>query len=243
MLSDIYKVDIIAYALMAYHIHLFVFDQDAELSNFIEDLHGQYAQYYNKVAHRTGHVFGERFNNKIVQPNNYGVWLTRYIHRQAVEAGIVNDPQLYAWTSYHVYIGMAKKGFLKPAVILEQFGQGKTAYDQYKNFVMNENTCPVDWNQKSISMVGDPEFIKNFHKAKNIPKKTSPQDMLELASTLSSMTPEVLLNPCGWRERRLRQKILIKLFREYDYSISEIARVFKITPTAVRKAIRSQVRT
>ena len=87
-----FDVDVIAYALMATHVHLFVYDRSNKLSHFMMKLHGDYARYYNRINERVGHVFGERFNNKIVAADIYGKWLSRYIHRQAVEAGLVTDP-------------------------------------------------------------------------------------------------------------------------------------------------------
>ena len=57
---------------------------------------------------RTIHVFGNRFKNKVVDANSYGLWLSQYIHRQVVEAGLVSNPENYEWTSYHTYIGYRK---------------------------------------------------------------------------------------------------------------------------------------
>ena len=64
------QIDMIAYALMQSHVHLFVYDRLGKISLFMNELHGEYAQYFNHVTGRVGHVFGERFNNKVVQANN-----------------------------------------------------------------------------------------------------------------------------------------------------------------------------
>ena len=94
-------MDIIAYGLMEWHVHLFVYDRNNTIADFMMTLHGEYAQFFNRECHQIGHVFGERYNNKIVANSVYGLWLSRYIHRQAVEAGMTNDPVLYPWTSYN----------------------------------------------------------------------------------------------------------------------------------------------
>lgn len=122
VLTRSFEIDIVAYALMPAHVHLFVHDQKNTISRFMMRLHGDYARYYNKVNERVGHLFGERFNNKIVLANLYGKWLSRYIHRQAIEAGLVTDPVDYAWSSYRIYIGLAPRKFVRPDVILKQFG-------------------------------------------------------------------------------------------------------------------------
>ncbi len=87
-----------------------------------------------------GHVFGERFNNKIVQPNNYGLWLSRYIPRQPVEAGLVSNPADYPWTSYRQYIGLEPIEFIKLRIILTQFANkiynAKKMIKSYEEFVL-----------------------------------------------------------------------------------------------------------
>jgi len=88
--SNRYSIDIIAYALMEWHIHLFIFDRLGRISNFMNVLHGRYVNSFNRIYQRIGHGFAGRFKNKIVDVNNYGLWLSRYIHRQPVEARIVS---------------------------------------------------------------------------------------------------------------------------------------------------------
>ena len=147
--SKEYRVDIIAYALMQTHIHLFVYDLRGKVSQFMNSLHGEYAQYFNHMTGRVGHVFGERFNNKIVQANEYGLWLSRYIHRQALNAGLVRDPRDYPWTSYPRYVGETALDFVKPDVILEQFGNEQERISRYEEFILGVAKGPIDWDTKT----------------------------------------------------------------------------------------------
>ena len=117
-----HAIRIIAYALMEWHMHLFLYDKSGHLSSFMQILHGKYAYRYNVRHERTGHVFGGRFKNKIVDTNTYGKWLSRYIHRQALDAGIVDCAEAYPWTSYHHYLDPAHEPFLHSSIILKQFG-------------------------------------------------------------------------------------------------------------------------
>jgi len=95
-------------------------------------IHGDYAQYFNRETHRVGHVFGERFSNKVVQVNEYGIWLSRYIYRQPLEAGLVDEPKDYPWTSYRRYLGLEEKDFIKNDLIIQQFGERKEATKNYE---------------------------------------------------------------------------------------------------------------
>lgn len=240
LFSKRYDIDVIAYALLEVHIHLFLCDLLGKLSLFMEELHGNYGQFYNKICKRVGHVFGERFNNKIVQPNNYGLWLSRYIHRQAVEAGIVNDPKDYPWTSYRVYIGLELKRFLKPEVILQQFGDTPEVYSLYEKFTIGEDDGPINWRKSSQIIVGDNDFLKKVKPMIDNKKVASsiPEDLVNFASTILTISPNTLLNPRGRIERQIRRQAFKLLADKYGYSATKIAKSFKVTPWTVLKGIK-----
>jgi putative transposase len=162
--STSFDVNIIAYALMEWHVHLFIYDKLNHISDFMMKLHGDYAQYFNKDTKKVGHVFGERFNNKIVANDFYGKWLSRYIHRQAVEAKLVDDPKEYQWTSYRVYLGLEKSKFLKPNVILEQFGNDKDNWHMaqlaYEEFVLSDGDGPIDWGKRVFKILTPGQIMR-----------------------------------------------------------------------------------
>jgi len=193
------------------------------------------------VAKRVGHVFGERFNNRIVQPNNYGLWLSRYIHRQPVEAGIISDPKDYQWTSYRAYIGLAPKGFLKPAVILDQFGRDRAASQRYQEFVLAVENGPVDWRKASGLIIGDAKFVEE-EIAESIDDEKDDawldEDLLEVLSERLRVKPELLLKPRGLVLRKLRHKAFVILEEKYGLSAARIARLFKVSATAVIKVLK-----
>ncbi len=232
-----YAVDIIAYALMTWHVHLFVYDKQGKISQFMNSLHGEYAQYYNHVTNRVGHVFGERFNNKIVQADNYGLWLSRYIHRQPLEAGIVNDPKEYRWSSYRTYLGLAARGFLKPEVILEQFGRGSMAYHDYEEFTLDRESGPIDWNKVSNLVVGDDNFAKDLRKLEENEEADSfdSEKLIKILSVRLEGKPKSLLNPRGQKERRIRHEAFRILVTEYGFSAARVSRVFGVSAMAVAK--------
>lgn len=242
-LSKNFQIDVITYALLQWHIHLFIFDMLNKISLFMKELHGQYAQFFNKDTGRVGHVFGERYNNKIVQPNNYGLWLSRYIHRQAVEAGIVSDPKDYPWTSYRQYIAMEPIRFIKPQIILEQFADRicdpKELAIRYQTFVLDNKEGPVDWDGPISLVIGDLNFAKNVEKKLNL-KPLAHINKDELLRTISnelSITLESLLNPRGLEEKASRRKAINILVKRYNLKISQTAKILKISRFTVMRNI------
>jgi putative transposase len=211
-------VDVIAYALMESHVHLFVLDRLNSISDFMMKLHGNYARYYNRVNDRVGHVFGERFNNKLVLANVYGKWLSRYIHRQATDAGIVTDPADYPWSSYCVYMGLQNKDFVKSDVILAQFGDGENRLREYGVFVLSEDDGPVDWGKRSFTLLeGD--------------------DLVDYASRQMNVDTSVLLEPEGLKEKRLRHNAIRMLHERYGCRPSMLARAFGLSRAALTKIL------
>ncbi|MEO0128696.1 MAG: transposase [candidate division WOR-3 bacterium] len=242
--SKKFNIDVIAYALMEWHIHLFIFDRLNKISAFMENLHGEYAKYFNADTGRVGHVFGERFNNKIVQPNNYGLWLSRYIHRQPVEAGIVSNPAYYPWTSYRQYIGLEPIDFIKPRTILAQFANKandeKETAKNYEEFVIGEQECPVDFDASKSQIIGDLNW--EYEQVKKYKLKlasfANKEELLKKLSDELNTTAECLLNPKGKKERGLRHKAIEILLKKYKFKVSQIARLLKISRMAVFKVLR-----
>jgi REP element-mobilizing transposase RayT len=216
--ASAFDIDIVAYALMETHIHVFVYDRSNNLSNFMMKLHGHYARYYNKVNERVGHVFGERFNNKIVAANIYGKWLSRYIHRQAVEASLVENPADFPWSSYRVYAGLESKGFIKPEVILMQFGNGEDQRRDYRAFVLSLDDGPVDWGKKYFALVKGDDLIHYICRTLN----------LEIS---------LLTNPRGAKERRVRQMAIRILHEKYGYKASLLARIFGLSRAGMKRIL------
>jgi putative transposase len=218
-----YDISVIAYALMEWHVHLFIYDQQNSISEFMMDLHGDYAQYYNRVTKRVGHVFGERFNNKIVKCNIYGKWLTKYIHRQAVEAGLIRDPQDYPWSSYRVYLGREKSALVKPDIILDQFGQSSERSINYKSFVEGGDDGPVDWSMRYFRLRSISDFIR-------------------VACAELKIEPDIVMKPRGREEQMLRSRVVQRLVKRHDIKAINIAKGFGLSRSAVAQILKRGVK-
>ena len=219
-----FDVDIIAYALMESHVHLFIYDRLKNISVFMMNLHGHYARFYNKTNERVGHVFGERFNNKLVLVDIYGKWLSRYIHRQATEAGIVTDPADYPWSSYRAYIGLEEKEFVKRDVILGQFGEGKAGLREYMAFVLSGDAGPVAWGKRRCVVLEGSELVNYAGRQMNV-------------------DASVLSNPVGLKEKRLRHHAIRMLYEQCGCRPFVLSHAFGLSKAALTKILRYKVGT
>jgi REP element-mobilizing transposase RayT len=216
-----HAVDIIAYALMEGHVHLFIYDHNNSIANFMMSLHGEYAQFFNRDCQRTGHVFGERYNNKIVANTIYAKWLSRYIHRQALEARLADDPIFYPWTSYNRYLGIEPRGFIKSNVVLDMFVPETDCISSYREFVMDSDEGPIDWGHRMLKVRSREYFIKMTAKELNVEEN-------------------VLIAPQGLRERNLRKKAVCLLKERYGLNNVQIAKIYGITHAAIAYIVRHQ---
>ena len=184
-------------------------------------------------------MFEARYKNKIVDANNYGLWLSRYIHRQPVEAGLVTKAEDYQWSSIHVYTGAVKEPYLKPQVVLAQFGRSRAEQCRsYVKFLRDNDEGPIDWQKKELEpqvIIGDSEFRKSVDSKLGRRNESAilDEDPLVVVSTILKTSEKILKCPKGTKEKRLRQKAVRILGSKYGLGIRRIAHLFRMAPSSV----------
>lgn len=118
-----FELECWSYCLMPNHYHLTLRTDEPTLSEPIQNLNSQYAQWWNRRHDRVGHVFQGRFKEQIVQRQEYLLALCRYIAMNPVRAGLVSRPEEWKWSSYATLVGIAPaQPFVTSAAVLRQFG-------------------------------------------------------------------------------------------------------------------------
>ena len=92
-INDDYKVKVSAYCLMSNHYHLLVQTPDSNISRAMRHLNGVYTQRYNRIHHSDGPLFRGRYKAILVEADSYLLELLRYIHRNPLGAGVVDNLQ------------------------------------------------------------------------------------------------------------------------------------------------------
>lgn len=96
--SSRYGWECLAYCLMTNHVHLLVRTRDATLGVGVQQLHGRYAQEFNKRHERPGHLFQGRYGSTRVETESQFHAVTAYIARNPVEAGLCAHPDDWRWS-------------------------------------------------------------------------------------------------------------------------------------------------
>jgi REP element-mobilizing transposase RayT len=97
---------VLAYCLMTNHVHLVLRTTQEPISAVIKRLGVSYSGWFNRKYGRVGHLFQDRFRSQAVEDDSYFVTLLRYVWNNPVEAGLVDRPEKYPWSS-HRHLGHA----------------------------------------------------------------------------------------------------------------------------------------
>ena len=131
---------IVAYCLMPNHHRLLVCPTDDHFSRHMQRLSISYTKAINKRYDRVGALFQGQFQAVQVDRNEYLLHLSRYIHLNPVEAGLVRQAQDWEFSSYREYAGLRHGTLPRPDAVLSQFPNR----DAYRRFV--ESYKPADQN-------------------------------------------------------------------------------------------------
>ena len=189
-LVDEYTVNIAAYCLMSNHYHLLIQTPNANISRSMRHLNGVYTQRYNRLHHCDGQLFRGRYKCILVDADSYLLELVRYIHRNPLEVGMVENLNKYTWSSHNAYLSGAKKwDWLHKNYILSLFSKNKVeSIRRYKHFVSKETLEEINQilgRRNLPTVIGKKSFIDNI-KEKFFTKKTH-----EEIPSSKSLAPDV----------------------------------------------------
>jgi REP-associated tyrosine transposase len=109
--------------LMTTHAHLVLEVGDDELPIAMERLNFRYAARFNARHRRRGRVFGAPYGADRVRDDAHLLTVYRYVALNPVEAGLVDRPEEWIWSSYRSAIGLSDSfGFVNPGRVLGIFG-------------------------------------------------------------------------------------------------------------------------
>jgi REP-associated tyrosine transposase len=128
-----------AYCVMPNHYHLLIETPKAGISAGMQLLNGRYAQAFNAGRRLDGHLFQGRFGSVLVESDAHAVWLSRYIARNPVEAGLAASPGDWEWSSYGALRRGRAPSWLAHEAVLRLLGGGESAAVEYERLILDEN--------------------------------------------------------------------------------------------------------
>lgn len=108
--SRTWHTPILGYSLTSNHVHLLVTATNrACISEFMNALQGDFAQYYNRRKKRTGSFWAGRFHATAVERSEHLWNCLTYIELNMIRAGVVGHPCDWPWCSYGELAGTRKR--------------------------------------------------------------------------------------------------------------------------------------
>lgn len=120
-------VTVCAYCLMNNHVHLLLFDMEAQVSLFMKKMGISYTAYFNRNYERVGHLFQDRFKSEPIENEPYLLSVFRYILRNPEKAGICSAFE-YPWSSVSLY---GKDSFADVSFLTGKFA----SFEDYREFI------------------------------------------------------------------------------------------------------------
>lgn len=149
-------VALLAFCLMPNHFHFLLRqDQPSGITKLLRQLTNGYTRYFNSKYDRVGSLVQGPFKAKPVETDEYLLYLTSYIHRNALELPGTDTLHLtdYIWSSYRMYSGIQPSLYVDTTPVLSFFSKSNDVLS-YKNFVESakpENVLPeeylIDWTK------------------------------------------------------------------------------------------------
>jgi len=151
------------------HYHLLVHTPEANISRAMRHLNGVYTQRFNSRYYLDGPLFRGRYKSILVSGDSYLLQLVRYIHRNPLKVGIVEDIKAYPWSSHKAYLSIAKKwDWLHKGFILSLLSDDKKSQIKlYRRFVL----------------VDDDKKLEEVMARKKWPSLFAPQDFIDWVKT------------------------------------------------------------
>lgn len=209
---DNLKIEIIAYCIMGNHAHFLLYYENInDLLTLMRKVNTTYAIRCNKINHRKGYVFRDRYFSQQIFTENQLYHCIVYIHKNPLAAGIVNCYQDYLFSSFHEYINPHSRKFLTSDGLKLVFGTDKDYGDLFN--LLHE----VSYN---INNIAD---VINFSTYEDLIKKYQEQNR----KTLEEIQKDSILFG----------NLLLELRKYCGMSLREMSNVFNINKDKLNKYI------
>lgn len=222
-LATEFHVEIHSFAIMPNHFHLYIMTRKANLCRFMHRAGTKFANRYNDAHQRVGHVFQGRYKAIVVDTQEYGRELTRYIHLNPARSSKLTESNLraqlrmlrdYPWSSYRTYAGLSPCPWpVHVDGMLDDFGEDDgQRHRRYARFVKEGLVKPNAPLEKLVaqSILGSDDFVdrmrrllrsnpRHDHSAKGARSRLAAHGLGEV---LNAVYVEFGVEPAAFMKRR-----------------------------------------
>jgi putative transposase len=104
------RVSVLAYCITSNHTHVLVRAGATEaISDWMQELEGEFAQAYNRRKRRSGAFWGDRYHCTMIEKGAHLWRCMVYIDLNMVRAGAVKHPSQWPWCGYREWAGLRRR--------------------------------------------------------------------------------------------------------------------------------------
>ena len=162
-----YEVTVYAYTLMSNHVHLLMRAPTHEaLGRPLRWFMTETARAFHKARGRRGHFWERRFRSCLVEEDTYALAALRYLDRNPIRAGLVEDPTTYPWSSCAAYaLGAPNRVLTFHPTYLALSPYARVRQRQYRTLLAPSEDPQADardprWSTRRA--VGSPAFMASY---------------------------------------------------------------------------------
>lgn len=147
------EITLVAYCLMPNHFHLFVKQRGAKsIHAFMQSFTTRYTMYFNRKYKRVGSLFQAVYKAVRVSTDEQLLYLSKYIHKQALHSKFLVNGLNEQPSSYAEYLNMRNTAWVHPEDVLNFFSKNRVHEDlSYEAFV-EENDEHDSYLLKNVSI-------------------------------------------------------------------------------------------
>ena len=208
-----HKIHLFSYVLMDTHFHLLLKTEEVNLSQAMQFLNSSYAHWFNIRHIRKGHLFHDRYKSHLVLNSPYLYSVASYISLNPVEAGLVNSPEEYPWSSFQYFLSTQNKSKNVPPWL------------NIRELLKLCQTSPKNF----INFVKQNKFQKELEYSLNV----STQAKEKLPKNINIVLEKVNKKLGDTNTNKNLRNLLIYFLVKEGYKIKEISNSFHITRQSV----------
>ena len=217
----LHKIHLFSYVLMDTHFHLLLKTEEANLSQAMQFLNSSYSHWFNIRHIRKGHLFQDRYKSHLVLNPLYLYSVASYISLNPVEAGLVDFPEEYPWSSFQYFLSTKNQNKnVPPWLNIREFLElCQTDPENFVNFV------------KANIQIDDPEKIV----FQNITKATSNQTQNKSPGNIENMLRKTKEQIGDIETNKRLRNLLVYLLIKEGYKLKDVANSLHMTRQGLLK--------
>jgi REP element-mobilizing transposase RayT len=244
-----YGLKVYAYSLLGQSARLLIETAAPNLSAVMQAFNTQYTKSFNAAHNTVGHVFQGRYKAWLVDKDTHLTEMTRYVHLACVREGLQDKPWRYQWSSCAAYVeAQHKEPLVDSDSVLRRFGVPRLKQSvRYLQYIKERLRAAASDELPILGgiAIGGEGFLERLsaHRvgpvAPPVPVEAARRIIAEVASR-RGVEAEKLLGRLQWREiSAVRREAVHRVWKETRMGVSDLARLFSRTPSAISQLIRS----